>query len=53
MYFFSKKYIQINNNTKNITRAGIDIDPLTFRLLPDFHLEIKSSSLDVSMEASS
>lgn len=42
MYFFSNKYIQINNNTKTKIKVRIDMALLTFCLLSRFHLEIKS-----------
>jgi len=48
MYFFSNKYIQINNNTKMKIKTRIDIVAPTLRLLSRFHLEAKSFSLEVS-----
>lgn len=48
MYFFSSKYIQINNNTKTKIKVPTDKVPLTLRLLPCFHLDAKSFSLDFS-----
>ncbi len=48
MYLFSNKYIQINNNTKINIKVPIDKVPLTLRLLPCFHLEAKSFSLEAS-----
>ncbi len=44
MYFFSNKYIQINNSTKTKIRIFMDIVPLTlvFVLLALRHFEAKS-----------
>jgi hypothetical protein len=48
MYFFSNKYIQINNNTKIKIRVRMDMTLFPFDLLFRCHLEIKSFLLDVS-----
>lgn len=44
MYFFSNKYIQINNNTKTNIKVFMGIAPLALDLFPllSRHLEIKS-----------
>ena len=48
MYFFSSKYIQINNNTKTKIKVRIDIDAPTLHLPSCCHFEAKFFSLDVS-----
>jgi len=52
MYFFSNKYIQINNNTKTKIKVRIDMALLVFGLLLRFHFEIKSFFLDASKSES-
>jgi len=48
MYFFSNKYIQINNNTKIRIKVRMFMTLFPFDLLFFCHLEIKSFLLDVS-----
>ncbi len=52
MYFFSNKYIQINNNTKTKIKVRMDMALLTFCLLSRFHLETNSFLLDLSKSES-